>query len=123
MKKTGLGVQGENLALDYLKKKGYKILARNFISRFGEIDIIASNKSYLCFVEVKTRSPKFIAYGRESVTLSKQQKIIKTAEYYIVKNAYLVEKLKLQPRFDCIEIYVDNSGELTEINHYENAFS
>ena len=122
MKKTGLGVQGEDISLDYLRKKGYKILERNIISRFGEIDIIALNDSYLCFVEVKTRGAKYIAYGRESVTTAKQQKIIKTAEYYIVKNAGFIERQRLQPRFDCIEIYVDDKGELIEINHYENAF-
>lgn len=122
MKSTGLGVEGEHMATDYLRERGYVIHERNFISRFGEIDIIAEKDGFLCFVEVKTRSKRHIAAGREYITASKQRKLIKTAEYYLFCNSYSVESRGLQPRFDCIEIYVDENYKLTEINHLENIF-
>ena len=129
MKRTGLGVEGENFAAEYLTGKGYIICARNFTSRFGEIDIVAIKDGFLCFVEVKTRGKNPISPARESVTLSKQKKIIKTAEYYIFKHQAQILKQNLQPRFDCIEVYVgaqgsrDTQGIPYEINHFENAFN
>lgn len=122
MKTTGLGVTGENIASNYIGDKGYVIHKRNFNSRFGEIDIIAEYDGFLCFVEVKTRSAKRIAEGREYITKSKQNKLIKTAEYFMARNPSLIESRGLQPRFDCIEIYVDANDEPTEINHLENIF-
>ena len=122
MKRTGLGVEGENFATEYLTSKGYIICARNFISRFGEIDIVAIKDGFLCFVEVKTRGENPISPARESVTLSKQKKIIKTAEYYIFMYRDEILSKSLQPRFDCIEVYVNSDGIPYEINHFENAF-
>lgn len=122
MKTYGLGVDGEALAATYLEDLGCRILERNFTSRFGEIDIIAvtPDGKYLCFVEVKTRkSDKNIATGLESISAAKQRKIIKTAEYFLVKNRRLVEKENLQPRFDCIEV---NVGEKVDFSLIENAF-
>lgn len=122
MKTKGLGVMGENMACRYLEDKGYVVHSKNFISRFGEIDIIAEHDGYLCFIEVKTRGAKHIAKGREYITIYKQQKITKTAEYFMVRHPAFLEKRGLQPRFDCIEIYVDSSDKPTEINHLENIF-
>lgn len=122
MKKTGLGVKGEAAALDYLKNKDYIVLAKNFISRFGEIDLIVRKDNYLCFVEVKTRGPGYIMKPCESVTPAKQRKIIKTAEYFIAKNVKMFSDGNLQPRFDCIEVYVDSCDRPIKINHIENAF-
>lgn len=122
MKTYGLGVDGEALAATYLEDLGCRILERNFTSRFGEIDIVAvtPDGKYLCFVEVKTRkSDKNIATGLESISAAKQRKIIKTAEYFLVKNRRLVEKENLQPRFDCIEV---NVGEKVDFSLIENAF-
>lgn len=118
MKKYGLGVEGEDFATKYLTEQGYEILDRNFASRFGEVDVVARKENYLCFIEVKTRkSAKNIASGFEAVSPSKQKKIIKTAEYYLVTHKALDG---LQPRFDCLEI---NVGETTEIKMLTNAFS
>ncbi len=122
MKTAGLGVTGENIAENYLKDKGYVTHKRNFISRFGEIDIIAECDNFLCFVEVKTRGKNRIAEGREYITPSKQNKIIKTAEYFMNCNPKFTETMGLQPRFDCIEVYVDAEFNPTEINHLENIF-
>ena len=93
------GAFGEDYTVKYLKKSGYKILERNYHSRFGEIDVIASKKGIIAFVEVKTRGENAIYAPREAVDYFKQQKCIKTAEYYLVNNPS-----DLQPRFDVSEI-------------------
>jgi len=114
-----IGTWGEGIALEYLKEKGYTILKTGFRSRFGEIDIIAKNKEYLTFTEVKTRKDASFATAREYVGYKKQVKIIKTAGYWLIKRP-----TDLQPRFDVIEIYAKD-GELTkqpQINHIINAF-
>ena len=109
------GLEGEERAASFLKKQGYKIIARNFQTRFGEIDIIAEDKEYIVFVEVKARSEKSIAEPREFVDIRKQRKIIKTAEIYLCENP--TEK---QPRFDVVEVKKDKIR--THINHITNAF-
>ena len=110
---------GERYAAEYLLKKGYKIAARNFRSRFGEIDIVAENADFVAFVEVKTRSRDYISRPSEAVTAAKQRKIIKTAQFYLLRS----EK-ELQPRFDVIEIVTasKNDFRVLEIQHIEDAF-
>jgi len=113
------GKWGEEIALEYLKNKGYSIVTTGFRSRFGEIDIIAKSKECLVFAEVKTRKNSSYAHAREFVGREKQKKLISTANYWLMKRP-----TKLQPRFDVIEIYAIH-GEQTatpEINHIENAF-
>lgn len=109
------GLEGEEKAAKFLKKQGYKITAKNFQSRFGEIDIIAENKEYIIFAEVKARSEKSIAEPKEFVDLRKQRKIITTAEIYLSENP--TEK---QPRFDVVEVKKENGK--TIVNHIINAF-
>ena len=109
------GLEGEERATKYLKKQGYNITCKNFQSRFGEIDIIAEDKEYIVFVEVKARSEKSIAEPREFVDLRKQRKIIKTAEIYLSENS--TEK---QPRFDVVEVKREKGK--TTVNHIVNAF-
>lgn len=116
MNKKLRGSKGEALAAEYLRKKGYKILAMNYFSRFGEIDLIAEKDGIVVFVEVKLRKNKNFATAGEHVTKSKQEKIIKTALMYLCK----FEEQK-NSRFDVIEIYYD--GNINEINHLENSFS
>lgn len=113
------GKWGEDVALEYLKNKGYTVVKTGFRSRFGEIDIIAKSKEYLTFVEVKTRKNSNFAHAKEHVSKVKQRKIISTANYWLMKRP-----TKLQPRFDVIEIYAKD-GERTEapeVIHIENAF-
>ena len=95
------GNTGESFASEYLQKKGYKIIARNFYSRYGEIDLIAQkNEDTICFVEVKTRREGSMTSGEEAVTLSKQRKIIKTALIWLQ-----AESCNMQPSFDiCVVI-------------------
>ncbi len=77
------GLSGEQKACKYLKKQGLKILKRNFHSRFGELDIVASDGKILHFIEVKT-SKNYDPLER--ITPKKYQKILKTIEYYFYKN-------------------------------------
>jgi len=113
------GKWGEKVAHEYLSKNNYKVIATEFRSRFGEIDIIAKNKEYLVFVEVKTRKNAAFAHAREYVGKVKQRKMIATAKYWLA-----IRPTGLQPRFDVIEIYTKNEAATTspEIIHIENAF-
>lgn len=101
-KKHEIGKFGEDVATRFLKQKDYKILERNFRCKQGEIDIIAKENNYLVFVEVKTRSNLYFGTPSESVTYSKRQHIIKSAEVYLK-----IKNLKdILIRFDVVEVYV-----------------
>lgn len=102
-----------------MRKKRYKIVASGFRSRFGEIDLIAQDKRYLVFVEVKLRKTADFAKAREYVDWRKQDKLRVTASVYLSENP-----TKLQPRFDVIEIYAPEGTATVrpEINHLEDAF-
>ena len=114
-----LGAWGEQLSARYLKKKGYKILACNYISRFGEIDIIARKKDIVAFVEVKLRKNAGYGQGREFVGYQKQARIRATAELWLCENDQ-----GLQPRFDVIEIYAPQGLDTRtpQIEHLIDAF-
>ena len=113
------GAWGEALAADYLQKKRYKIVATNYRTRFGEIDLIVRNKQYLVFVEVKLRKAGEFAAAREYVDRRKQDKIRVTASVYLSQNP-----THLQPRFDVIEIYAPQGHATADpkITHLEDAF-
>jgi putative endonuclease len=110
-----LGKQGENAALSFLEKKGYKVLGSNWKAGANEIDIIAENDDFIVFVEVKTRSENYLEHPRTAVMASKQKSIIGAANQYI--HRYNIDK---ECRFDIITI-IKNNGEF-EIDHIENAF-
>ena len=106
------GSIGENLALQYLRKQKYKIICTNYTNFLGEIDIIAKDKNFLVFVEVKSRSTLEFGRPSEAVDARKQNKIREVATYYLKQN-----KLFDSPcRFDVVEVLGD------EINHIQNAF-
>lgn len=111
-----IGDSGEQAATDYLINKGYKILDRNYHSRFGEIDIIALKDEYITFVEVKTRDVKSFIKPKFSVTRSKQLKIIRTAMIYLSEH-----ELDTEVSFDIIEVF-NNKGNIAAINHIKSAF-
>lgn len=113
---NNLGKKWEIEAANYLRKKKYKIIAANYHSRFGEIDLIAEHKGFICFIEVKQRDISSIALPREFVDAVKQNKLSLTASQYIANNY-----VNLQPRFDVIEIYTENN-KIKSIKHLENAF-
>jgi putative endonuclease len=111
------GAWGEELAAQYLCRKGYKIIARNFRIRQGELDIIASKGKYLAFVEVKTRKNDKFGAAREFITPAKQRRLIQTAEYWC-----MLHPTDLQPRFDAVEIYGEEGCSHPCIQHLENIF-
>ena len=111
MDKILSGKDGEEKACNYLKSKKYKILEKNNRCLYGEIDIIAKYNNTLVIIEVKYRKSAKFGKGYEAVNYTKQQKIIKTLQYYINE-----KNVKMPVRFDVISID-DN-----EITHIENAF-
>lgn len=115
-KRKELGKNGERIAQEYLKKRGYKILERNYRTKYGEIDIIAQQDSSIVFVEVRTKQSPNFGPPQLSITKSKRNQIMRTALAYI--NESMISD---QPcRFDVIAITLDSSG--TKIEHIENAF-
>ena len=113
------GAWGEDLAAEYLEGKGYRITARGWRCRFGELDIVAEGGGFLCFVEVKLRRSDRYGGGAEYVDWRKQRKLRLTAELYL--QAYPTD---LQPRFDVIEVSAPYGlgTENLKIRHIEDAF-
>ena len=97
---VSIGQSGEETAVKILKKHGYKIIERNYRTRQGEIDIIAKDGEYTCFVEVKLRKNDDFGDPGDFIDERKQQKIIKTAQYYAVKNGIYDTPM----RFDAVLI-------------------
>ena len=118
-----IGSYGEQIAIDFLRKKGYKIIANNKQQSHKEIDIIAQNKEYIAFVEVKTRSVNddlYSPYGPPSsaVNKKKQSNIITAARAYLKDNP--TDKT---PRMDVVEVYLKkNTLKVLALNHFENAY-
>jgi putative endonuclease len=111
-----LGKHGEDLAANFLKKLGYKILVRNYRVKSGEIDIIARDGNCLVFVEVKTRTSDSFAQPIESVGFHKQQKLRSLADRYLASHVFL----DCDVRFDVVSIV--QRGGRPEIEHIRNAF-
>lgn len=102
-----LGILGEELAFHYLRRRGYKVLLRNYESPLGEIDLIAKEKGALVFVEVKTRSSDAMGAPSESVTAFKRHQIVKTAQYYMKR--YGIHEVPC--RFDVVSVMIPKEGE------------
>ena len=113
------GTWGEAQAAAYLRKKGYDLIAHSYHCRFGEIDLIARKGKTLCFVEVKTRTNLHCGLPREYVTPAKQEKLRKTAAFYLME-----KELDCPVRFDVAEVYSDtaHSPASIHIEYLENAF-
>lgn len=107
-----LGVEGETLAKQFLIDNGYKIVALNYKTKIGEIDIVAKTGDTTVFVEVKDRKTQRFGMPREAVTPYKQNKIKLVATQYMLSHKLMDSKV----RFDCIEILGDT------ITHIQNAF-
>ena len=113
------GRWGERIAARFLQKQGYDLIGLSYSTRYGEIDVIAEDKRYIAFVEVKTRASESFAKPREFVDVHKQRRLISAAQMWLMEN-----ETKKQPRFDVIEILAPNGPEteIPKINHIENAF-
>ena len=114
------GSEGEKRVAEFLRRRGFSIIKRNYLCRYGEIDIISENEEFLLFVEVKTRKANSMVSGAQAVDAFKQRRILLTANDYIAKT-----ETEKQPRFDIAEVTVYNKedGNLGyRLNYIENAF-
>ena len=117
MNRRDKGAIGENIAADYLAKRGYHIRERNYRTREGEIDIIAEKDGTLVFVEVRAKTSRRFGTAEESVTERKKKRLIALAEAYL-------SDCEEQPdfcRIDLIAIELGAKGELIRLNLIENA--
>lgn len=112
--KKKIGNKGEALAEEYLSKKGFQVLEKNYRAGRNEIDLIALDGTKLVFIEVKARKNSNFCEGREAVNRKKQVNIYKVAKAYISKQKISYKEI----RFDVVEIYNDNNT----LEHYEGAF-
>jgi len=114
----GAGDAGEDFAAACLEARGFKIVARNFRSRQGEVDLIAEDERYLLFVEVKARRAGAMVSGEEAVDFHKQRRLCAAAEYYLVGHP-----TALQPRFDVMCVELSPGGRGVRLGNWiENAF-
>ena len=116
-RKHVLGSWGESLAADYLVKKGYTILCRNYRTPQGEIDLVVGFHDQVIFVEVKTRTSRKFGYPEDSITQLKQMHLQRTAENYFQENPSSVSW-----QFDVIAIE-RTSKDRFEIHHFENVLA
>ena len=113
---TSIGNQAETLACKYLEAKQYKIVERNYKDRFCEIDIVASHRDYIVFVEVKYRSRSDFGGAAGSITPSKALRMSRSAQYWLAtRDGYL----QSQPRIDVITFAGDILA--PEVSHIEDA--
>ena len=110
-----LGRQGEAIAEKFLKKKGFSVLVCNWQLNRHEVDIIAIDKEFLVFIEVKTRSNLKYGYPDEAVDFKKEKMLIEAAEMYLEK-----ENLMYEVRFDIVSVLKNESEE--KIFHIIDAF-
>lgn len=120
-----LGKYGEDVAVDYLKKNKYSITERNFVLGKHELDIIAEDKNFIVFVEVKTRTYKSTdinAYGNPGRAVTSK----KRSDTLAAVNGYLrTHSINKQPRIDVIEVCLLGTGDAPKtlkVNHIRNAF-
>ena len=111
--------KGEALAGKILKKKGYKILKRNYVSKYGEIDIVAYDRGIICFVEVKTRRSENYGPPELAVTKEKRKRIVRTALNYLTINN--IEDTDC--RFDVVSILYKEDVNKPDIELLESAFT
>ena len=109
------GKEGEDLAVDFLQKSGYKIVARNFRYLKAEVDIIARKKNVLAVIEVKTRSTPDFGDPQNFVKQKQINLLIKAVDFFVNEH-----KLDVDVRFDIVAIIRNKAG--TRIEHLEDAF-
>jgi putative endonuclease len=121
------GNKGEGIAADFLKKSGYKVLARNYTNKVGEIDIIAQKNKAVVFVEVKSqeiegamKDSEERLYPERNVDKRKQKTLIKTAEYYLLENDYPEDTIW---QIDVIGVDLNMATRLANLRHLKNAIS
>jgi putative endonuclease len=110
--RKALGSRGEDLAVRYLKKRGFKVIERNYHCQWGEIDLIAREKNTLVFVEIKARSSSEYGLPQDAVDRFKQKKLIEVARAYMAER-HLTEDIPA--RFDVVAIHLTPAGPHIEL--------
>ena len=118
MDRKTAGIMGEVAAAKLYRKAGYQLLASNFRTRQGEIDLVAAGQGCLVFAEVKTREEGGLVTPREAVTPAKQRRIIAAAKGYLEKFGDSGRPI----RFDVVEVYYSGDA-VTRVEQIENAFT
>lgn len=113
-----IGNYCESIAKEYLKKNKYNIIAYNFRTHLGELDILCLQNNILIVIEVKGRYSYDYGFPREAVNISKQKNIIKVTNCYI--NYKNLRNINI--RFDVIEVYLNLENSLVKIIHLKDAF-
>lgn len=112
------GNLGEEIAKEYLRKKGFKILESQFFARVGEIDIVAERAGRLHFVEVKARSSERFGSPEEALTAKKLERVLKAVGIYLEKNKITHENYQI----DLIAIRLDFGSQEAGVRHIENVY-
>ena len=114
-----VGYEGEEIAAKYLSDKGYKILEKNYYTRFGEIDLIASKNDGLTFIEVKLKHGDDFGTPEEMIGAPKLFQVQRIAEFYLMDKPQMAKIYKIYS-IDAVCIMMGEGGEVQRINHYEN---
>ena len=114
--RAAIGRSGEDIAVDFLKRQGYRILTRNFRIRRGEVDIIAQDGDTFCFIEVKRRTTMHKGSPLEAISRLKKRKLTYVALSYL-KSQHLEHR---NARFDVVSVYGDDDSAKVQI--IKNAF-
>ena len=123
--RRALGALGERLAADHLRRAGYRIVERNFRTRYGELDIVAAGERFLVFCEVKTR-----VRGRaggpdplDSIGRDKRKRLrAMAAQWLVERRSGMDHAAPPELRFDAIGVSISPSGRLLSLDHLEDAF-
>jgi putative endonuclease len=117
MKRHRIGAWGEEIARQYLETKGYRILARNWRTQEGEVDLVAQDGETIVFVEVKTRTSKEFGWPEESITVTKRRRLQRSAMAYLSDQ----DLIDILWRIDVIAIDRNHSGGVERLDHYIDA--
>jgi putative endonuclease len=117
MKRHHIGAWGEEIASQYLQTKGYRILARNWRTQEGEVDLVAQDGETVVFVEVKTRTSKEFGWPEESITVTKRRRLQRSALAYLSDQ----DLMDIHWRIDVIAIDRNHSGGVERLEHYIDA--
>lgn len=113
------GTIGETIAADYLVKHGFKIIEKNFHTKWGEIDLIATHDDKLIFVEVKLKVGDKFGAPEEMIGWAKIRQVKRAAQFYLLTKKEVVQKYNMY-RVDAVCVVINNQGEVERISHYEN---
>ena len=111
-----IGDIGEKLAENYLIEKGYQIVDRKYVTRFGELDLVTMDKDCVVFVEVKTRTSKAFGLPEDSITPAKLERISNAGLLWLQANPYAPDDW----RIDAVAIFLDPHQQPLEIRHFTN---